>query len=76
MPVIKHLHGVCHVYIDYQADLQKAYDIALNAKTHRYGVCNAMETLLIAEAVAERILPKLAAAYVFSSFVSSYFGYI
>jgi glutamate-5-semialdehyde dehydrogenase len=64
VPVIKHLHGVCHVYIDHQADLQKAHDIALNAKTNRYGVCNAMETLLIAEAVSERVLPKLAAAYI------------
>ena len=64
VPVIKHLHGVCHVYIDDQADLEKAHNIALNAKTHRYGVCNAMETLLIAEAVAESVLPTLAAAYI------------
>ncbi|WP_308366279.1 MULTISPECIES: glutamate-5-semialdehyde dehydrogenase [unclassified Microbulbifer] len=63
VPVIKHLHGVCHVYIDDRADLQKAFDIALNAKTHRYGVCNAMESLLVAEGVAEDILPKLAQAY-------------
>ncbi|MCO1335222.1 glutamate-5-semialdehyde dehydrogenase [Microbulbifer sp. OS29] len=63
VPVIKHLHGVCHVYIDDRADLQKAFDIALNAKTHRYGVCNAMETLLVAEAVAVDILPRLARAY-------------
>jgi glutamate-5-semialdehyde dehydrogenase len=61
--VIKHLDGICHVYIDDQADLDKAYDIALNSKTHRYGVCNAMETLLIAEQVAETILPRLVAAY-------------
>jgi glutamate-5-semialdehyde dehydrogenase len=61
--VIKHLDGICHVYIDDQADLDKAFDIALNSKTHRYGVCNAMETLLIAEAVAGDILPRLAAAY-------------
>ncbi|WP_444929870.1 glutamate-5-semialdehyde dehydrogenase [Microbulbifer sp. SSSA002] len=63
VPVIKHLHGVCHVYIDDRADLQKAFDIALNAKTHRYGVCNAMETLLVAETVAADILPRLASAY-------------
>lgn len=61
--VIKHLDGICHVYIDDQADLDKAYDIALNSKTHRYGVCNAMETLLVARAVAEQILPRLAEAY-------------
>jgi len=63
IPVIKHLDGICHVYIDDQADLQKAFDIALNSKTHRYGVCNAMETLLIAKNVAANILPKLASAY-------------
>lgn len=61
--VIKHLDGICHVYIDESADLSKAYDIALNSKTHRYGVCNAMETLLIAESVGQDILPKLADAY-------------
>ena len=63
IPVIKHLDGICHVYIDDQADLKKAFDIALNSKTHRYGVCNAMETLLIAKQVAANILPKLATAY-------------
>lgn len=62
VPVIKHLDGVCHVYIDDQADLKKAFDIAMNAKTRRYGVCNAMETLLVAEAVAAEVLPTLAAA--------------
>jgi glutamate-5-semialdehyde dehydrogenase len=61
--VIKHLDGICHVYIDDQADLNKAFNIALNAKTHRYGVCNAMETLLIADGVAADVLPKLAVAY-------------
>lgn len=61
--VIKHLDGICHVYIDDKADLDKAFDIALNAKTHRYGVCNAMETLLVAEGVAADILPRLADAY-------------
>jgi glutamate-5-semialdehyde dehydrogenase len=63
VPVIKHLDGVCHVYIDEAADLDKAFAIALNAKTHRYGVCNAMETLLVHEAVAAAILPRLAQAY-------------
>jgi len=63
VPVIKHLDGVCHVYIDDRADLDKAFAIALNAKTHRYGVCNAMETLLVAEPVAAALLPRLAAAY-------------
>jgi glutamate-5-semialdehyde dehydrogenase len=63
VPVIKHLHGVCHVYIDDAADLEKAFVISLNAKTHRYGVCNAMETLLVNEQVAANILPRLATAY-------------
>ncbi|MCX2779194.1 glutamate-5-semialdehyde dehydrogenase [Microbulbifer thermotolerans] len=63
VPVIKHLHGVCHVYIDDRADVEKAFDIALNAKTHRYGVCNAMETLLVADGMASRLLPRLAEAY-------------
>lgn len=63
VPVIKHLDGNCHVYIDDQADLAKALPIALNAKTHRYGVCNAMESLLVAASVADNILPELAALY-------------
>ncbi len=63
IPVIKHLDGVCHVYIDDGADLDKAFAIALNAKTHRYGVCNAMETLLVAAPVAAAILPRLGRAY-------------
>ncbi|KJS09294.1 MAG: gamma-glutamyl phosphate reductase, partial [Gammaproteobacteria bacterium BRH_c0] len=63
VPVIKHLDGNCHVYIDDKADLDKAFAIAINAKTHRYGVCNAMETLLVARAVAEDILPRLAIAF-------------
>ncbi|MDY0006655.1 MAG: glutamate-5-semialdehyde dehydrogenase, partial [Spongiibacteraceae bacterium] len=63
VPVIKHLDGICHVYIDDAADLDKAFRVALNAKTHRYGVCNAMETLLVAESVAAAILPRLASAY-------------
>jgi glutamate-5-semialdehyde dehydrogenase len=63
IPTIKHLDGVCHVYIDDQADLDKAVRIADNAKTQRYGVCNAMETLLVAEGVAAKVLPRLAKIY-------------
>jgi glutamate-5-semialdehyde dehydrogenase len=63
IPVIKHLHGVCHVYIDDEADLDKAILIADNAKTHRYGVCNAMETLLVAQAIAANVLPRLCKIY-------------
>jgi glutamate-5-semialdehyde dehydrogenase len=63
IPVIKHLDGICHVYIDDKADLQKAIDVAYNAKTHRYGVCNAMETLLVAEAIAPHVLPTLGKMY-------------
>ncbi|UZR29991.1 glutamate-5-semialdehyde dehydrogenase [Methylococcus mesophilus] len=63
IPVIKHLDGICHVYIDDGADLAKARNIAINAKTQRYGVCNAMETLLVAAGVASAILPELAALY-------------
>jgi len=59
IPVIKHLDGVCHVYIDEHADMQKALNIAINAKTRRYGVCNAMETLLVAQAIAPRVMPEL-----------------
>ncbi len=63
VPVIKHLDGNCHVYVEAQADLQKALPIALNAKTHRYGVCNAMETLLVDEKVAAEFLPLVAELY-------------
>ena len=63
VPVIKHLDGNCHVYVEAQADLQKALPIALNAKTHRYGVCNAMETLLVDEKVADEFLPRVAELY-------------
>lgn len=59
VPVIKHLDGNCHVYIDDEADFDKAFKIALNAKTRRYGVCNAMETLLIHKNVAADYLPRL-----------------
>ena len=62
VPVIKHLDGICHVYIDDEADPQKAFDIALNAKTQRYGTCNTMETLLVSETVADIILPKISSA--------------
>ncbi len=63
VPVIKHLHGVCHVYIDDKADLQKAVSVAFNAKTQRYGTCNTMETLLVARSIAEKVLPELAEKY-------------
>lgn len=63
IPVIKHLHGVCHVYIDERADPDKAVAVAYNAKTQRYGTCNTMETLLVAEAVAPRVLPVLGGKY-------------
>ncbi len=63
VPVIKHLHGNCHVYIDDAAEEAMAIEIAYNAKTHRYGVCNAMESLLIARAIAPRVLPALAERY-------------
>jgi glutamate-5-semialdehyde dehydrogenase len=63
VPVIKHLDGICHVYIDDEADLVKAVRIADNAKTHRYGVCNAMETLLVNASVAAQVLPELCAIY-------------
>ena len=63
VPVIKHLDGICHVYIDDEADLKKAIRIADNAKTHRYGVCNAMETLLVNASVAEKVLPELCNIY-------------
>jgi glutamate-5-semialdehyde dehydrogenase len=63
VPVIKHLDGICHVYIDDEADLDKAIRIADNAKTHRYGVCNAMETLLVNAKVAAQVLPPLCKIY-------------
>jgi glutamate-5-semialdehyde dehydrogenase len=63
VPVIKHLDGICHVYIDAEADKSKALNIAINAKTHRYGTCNTMETLLVDAAVASEMLPELAEHY-------------
>ncbi|MGD2137077.1 MAG: glutamate-5-semialdehyde dehydrogenase [Gammaproteobacteria bacterium] len=63
VPVIKHLHGVCHTYIDDLADLDKAIRVAVNAKTQRYGTCNTMETLLVARDIAGEVLPPLASQY-------------
>jgi glutamate-5-semialdehyde dehydrogenase len=63
VPVIKHLHGVCHTYIDDQADIDKAVTVSVNAKTQRYGTCNTMETLLVAGAIAGRVLPVLGERY-------------
>lgn len=63
IPVIKHLDGNCHTYIDDQADIAKAIKVAYNAKTQRYGTCNTTETLLVANAIAQQVLPELAAKY-------------
>jgi len=63
VPVIKHLDGICHVYIDDEADKKKALDVAFNSKTQRYGTCNTMETLLLAESIAADILPDLTKMY-------------
>lgn len=63
VPVIKHLHGVCHTYIDKVADIDKAVAVALNAKTRRYGVCNATETLLVHQNIAQQVLPPLIKQY-------------
>ncbi len=63
VPVIKHLHGICHVYIDAKADIDKAVRIAFNAKTQRYGTCNTMETLLVDAPVAQQVLPTLGKLY-------------
>jgi glutamate-5-semialdehyde dehydrogenase len=63
IPVIKHLHGICHVYIDDEADIEKAIRIADNAKSHRYGVCNAMESLLVNANIADKVLPELCKIY-------------
>jgi glutamate-5-semialdehyde dehydrogenase len=64
VPVIKHLDGICHVYIDAAADKEKALKVAFNSKTQRYGTCNTMETLLVARDIAAEILPELAKMYV------------
>ncbi len=63
VPVIKHLDGICHVYIDDEADKEKALNVAFNSKTQRYGTCNTMETLLVAKSAAAGILPELAKMY-------------
>jgi glutamate-5-semialdehyde dehydrogenase len=63
VPVIKHLDGICHVYIDTEADMEKAMQVAFNAKTQRYGTCNTLETLLVSEEIAESVLPELARMY-------------
>ncbi len=63
VPVIKHLDGICHVYIDDDANPEKAISVAYNAKTQRLGTCNTMETLLVAESMAERVLPELGRRY-------------
>ncbi|MCG5536404.1 glutamate-5-semialdehyde dehydrogenase [Ectothiorhodospira mobilis] len=63
IPVIKHLDGVCHVYIDDRAQLDKAVAVTVNAKTQRYGTCNTLETLLVAEGIAPRALKALAPAF-------------
>jgi len=62
--MIKHLHGVCHTYIDDRADLEKAIRVADNAKTQRLGTCNTMETLLVAEGIAGKVLPPLCKLYI------------
>ncbi len=59
IPVLKHYKGVCHIFVDRDADLKKAYEICLNAKVQRPGVCNAMETLLVDSAIADRFLPEM-----------------
>ncbi|MCQ2988422.1 glutamate-5-semialdehyde dehydrogenase [Pseudomonas tremae] len=63
VPVIKHLDGICHVYVSAHADLVKAQNIAFNAKTYRYGICGAMETLLVDQTVAAEFLPPMAAQF-------------
>ena len=63
VPMIKHLDGICHVYIDQRADTRRALDVAFNAKCHRYGTCNTMETLLVSREVADTVLPPLAELY-------------
>ena len=63
VPMIKHLDGICHVYIDDKADIDKALKVCFNAKCHRYGTCNTMETLLVARGIASQVLPKLAELY-------------
>src|SRR3970040_2455380 len=63
IPMLKHLDGVCHVYVDDRADAAMAVKIADNAKTQRYGTCNTMETLLVAEGIAAQVLPEIGAIF-------------
>lgn len=63
VPLIKHLDGNCHIYIDQHADPEKAFQLALHAKTFRYGICGTMETLLVHASIAQEVLPRLAQAY-------------
>ena len=63
VPVIKHLDGICHVYLDEECDVEKAISIAVNAKTYRYGICGAMETLLVNKNIAGKILPVISKAF-------------
>ncbi len=63
VPVIKHLDGICHIYIDDEADIDKAVKVAFNAKTQRYGTCNTMETLLVHRDIAPKVLPELGRLY-------------
>ncbi len=64
VPVIKHLDGICHVYVDSHGDPEKALRVVVNAKTHRYGTCNTMETLLVDREIADDLLPLLARALI------------
>jgi len=63
VPVIKHLDGICHIFVDDEADPRKAFDVCLNAKTQRYGTCNTLETLLVHDTIAADFLPRMARAY-------------
>ena len=63
VPVIKHLDGICHIYIDADADMEKAISVSVNSKTQRYGTCNTLETLLVSEKIAADVLPKLCEKY-------------
>jgi len=63
VPVIKHLDGICHIFVDDEADPQKAFDVCFNAKTQRYGTCNTLETLLVHDTIAGDFLPPMAQAY-------------